>query len=400
MMNETNKQPISVDCILVCLYFTALPLTVVTTPWGSLLKLISIPIAVILGARLLLGRCHFTLNYIHFTYTVYILYTVALLLMYRNESSVTITKDMALGLLMLIMISVRIYNEREREWMETAWIIVGVVCVIAALTSTESLSKTESRAVIRIFGFEEDQNHFCAYFIMAMLVSIKRILQRRKFYPLYILLIILSFYSIFKTGSRGGLIGVLAGIFVYILLGMKNIKSRIAITIVGVLVGVAVITVVFPNLPEDVRERYSVESVMESGGTGRFEIWGYLLNYTARSSGRMIHGSGVFSSNEILSKAGFLNGVAHNAYIQVLSDEGIIGLFLFLTVIAACLIRTVGRQTLYVCAFISLLAFSMSLTFYVFKPYLNIMMMCAMTFEKDLPENVLRTTQRGDQNNV
>ncbi len=398
--NKVQKDALSVECILACIYFVCLPFTVVTTPFGSLLKLITLPIAAVLTLRMLMGKSALALNYIHFTYVIYILYTVILLMVYHESITVVTTKDMALGLFMLLVISMRIYNGREKEWMESAWIIVGVTCIIIALSSNEVVSRSEQRAVIRVLGFEEDQNHFCAYFIMPLLISVKRFMEKRRFYPVYILIIILSFYAILKTGSRGGLIGVLAGLLVYILFGIKSIKARIAVVMASILVALAVVTVVVPNLPEDVRHRYSITAVKEDGGSGRFEIWSYLLDYTLRSPQRTIRGSGLFSTYEILQDGGFRNGVAHNAYIQIFNDKGIIGLLLFFIVLCVCFIRNVRRQPLYTCAFISLMAFSMSLTFYVFKPYLNIMMMCAMTFEETLPENHLKAVLRGEQDNV
>ena len=139
------------------------------------------------------------------------------------------------------------------------------------------------------------------------------------------------------------------------------------------------ITVALPLLPDDVVGRYSVDSVVESGGTGRFEIWRFLLDYTFKNPSRLIRGSGLLSTYDIMYAAGFQNGVAHNAFIQVLSDEGVIGLLLFLAVMAACILRNLRRAPLYACAFFALAAFAVSLTFYVFKPWLNIMMMCAVS---------------------
>ena len=114
-----------------------------------------------------------------------------------------------------------------------------------------------------------------------------------------------------------------------------------------------------------------------------------------RSPSRMIWGSGVNSTYEILYGAGFANGVAHNTFLQVFNDQGMIGLLLFLILIAACFGRNAVRQPLYACALTAIMAFAMSLTFYTFKPYLNIMMMCAMTFEDTLPEHGL--TNRGEE---
>lgn len=383
-MSDTIKEKISIECILACIYFACLPFTVVTTPAGSLLKVVTIPIAAILMIRLFMGKSELTLNYIHFFYGLYMLYTVGMLVVYSEDISVVTTKDMILGYLMLMLITMRIYNSREKELIETAWIAVGLVCIYVCVTSTEVVSEVENRAVVRVFGFEEDQNQFCAYLIMPVLISIKRIFERRKFYPVYIMILLLSFYAVLKTGSRGGLIGVFAGAAIYIFIGMKSMRARLGVILAAVAVGLLFVSVVMPMLPEDVRARYTIEAVQNDGGSGRFEIWQFLLNYTVQRPERLIRGSGVFSTYSIMRSGGLRNGVAHNAYIQILNDEGMIGLLLFVTVIALCIFRTIKREPHYAAGMVSLLAFSMSLTFYVFKPYLNIMMLCAMSFE-DMP---------------
>ena len=393
-MSDTIKEKISIECILACIYFACLPFTVVTTPVGSLLKVVTIPIAAILMIRLFMGKSELTLNYIHFFYGLYMLYTVGMLVVYSEDISVVTTKDMILGYLMLMLITMRIYNSREKELIETAWIAVGLVCIYVCVTSTEVVSEVENRAVVRVFGFEEDQNQFCAYLIMPVLISIKRIFERRKFYPVYIIILLLSFYAVLKTGSRGGLIGVFAGAAIYISIGMKSMRAILGVILAAIAVGLIFVSVVMPMLPEDVRARYTIEAVQSDGGSGRFEIWQFLLNYTVQRPERLIRGSGVFSTYSIMRSGGLKNGVAHNAYIQILNDEGMIGLLLFVTVIALCIFRTIKREPHYAAGMVSLLAFSMSLTFYVFKPYLNIMMLCAMSFE-DMP-HLRKRRNKGD----
>lgn len=393
-MSDTIKEKISIECILACIYFACLPFTVVTTPAGSLLKVVTFPIAAILMIRLFMGKSELTLNYIHFFYGLYMLYTVGMLVVYSEDISVVTTKDMILGYLMLMLITMRIYNSREKELIETAWIAVGLVCIYVCVTSTEVVSEVENRAVVRVFGFEEDQNQFCAYLIMPVLISIKRIFERRKFYPVYIMILLLSFYAVLKTGSRGGLIGVFAGAAIYISIGMKSMRARLGVILAAIAVGLIFVSVVMPMLPEDVRARYTIEAVQSDGGSGRFEIWQFLLNYTVQRPERLIRGSGVFSTYSIMRSGGLKNGVAHNAYIQILNDEGMIGLLLFVTVIALCIFRTIKRESHYAAGMVSLLAFSMSLTFYVFKPYLNIMMLCAMSFE-DMP-HLRKRRNKGD----
>ena len=390
---KPEKEKISLDCIMACLYFVCLPLTVITTPLGSMLKVVTMPTVAVLAIRLLMGKSRLTFNYIHVAYIVYVLFTFYELTYYNSERAVTTTRDMALGLAMFLLISIRIYNNREKEFIEDVWLVVGVICIIAAFTSTEVVSEVEERAVIKIFGYEEDQNQFCSYFIMSVLICVKRIIEKRKLTPVYIGMILLIFYSILKTGSRGGLIGIVLGIFAYIMIGIKSVKTKVLICVVALLLAAIVIFIIFPLLPSTVTERYSVEQVAEDKGSGRFDLWEYLLKYTLDKPERIIRGSGLLSSYTILYGAPdktFKNGVAHNTFVQIFNDQGLIGLLIFSVVMFACLFRPFSTDKIYSCAFFALMAFSMSLTFYVFKPYLNIMMMCAMSFEGQLPEDILR----------
>lgn len=246
---EQNDRAVSAECILACIYFICLPFTVVTTPLGSLLKVITMPITAALLVRMLMGKSEISFNYVHFTYVFYLIYTVSLLFVYSESRAVITTKDMLLGALMFMLISMKIYNEREKSLMESAWLIVGIICIYACLSSKEVVSESMSRVVIRILGFEEDQNQFCAYLIMPTLVCIKRFLEKGRLKPFYVALLILSLYSILKTGSRGGLLGILLGIGVYALIGIKSVKARAALVCSAAVVTLFMMTVIVPRLP-------------------------------------------------------------------------------------------------------------------------------------------------------
>ena len=51
-MTVNAKEKISIDCFLAGIYFLCLPFTVVTTPFGSLLKLVTLPVVLMLLVRL------------------------------------------------------------------------------------------------------------------------------------------------------------------------------------------------------------------------------------------------------------------------------------------------------------------------------------------------------------
>ncbi|MDD4690189.1 MAG: O-antigen ligase family protein [Eubacteriales bacterium] len=381
---------ISIDCVMACIYFLSLPFTVVTTPFGSLMKIITMPVTAVLLYKLIFGKTKpLAFNSVHLVYSVYVLYTVCGLFFLMNDMSVLHTKDMLLTYFVMTLISIRVYNDKEIDLIESSWVLVGVYCAYLALTSTEVANEFENRTIVYVLGFREDPNQFCAYFIMPVMICIKRIVEKRKFTLLYIVLLILIMYSVLRTGSRGGFLGIIIGIVMCIFLAVKSFKAKIALIMIGILSAIIIMTVVFPLLPEDVQVRFSVESVVEDNGAGRFDIWKYLFNYSLEKPERFLLGSGLFSTYTILEEAKVVDkaGAAHNQFVQVLTDQGVIGVVLFLTLIATCFFRSWKRNPYYACAFVAVMVFSMSLTLYLFKPYINILIMCAITYIMQEGEN-------------
>ena len=118
----------------------------------------------------------------------------------------------------------------------------------------------------------------------------------------------------------------------------------------------------------------------------------------------MLHGSGMLSTYPIMEAnksaggAFELGRVAHNQFVQVFTDQGLIGLLGFLALIFTCIFRNIKKEPYIVSAFVSVMSFSISLTMYVFKPYLNIIMMCAMDFnDKDSEKNEMSDDKKAIQ---
>lgn len=381
---------ISIDCWAACLYFLCMPFTVVQTPFGSLLKVITMPIVAVLGVKIFIGKTKtMQANSVHFVYGAYIIFCFAQLLFYRGAEARITTSDMVQAFFVLLLITMRVYNEEEQKMIENIWIIVGIICAIVCITSTTTINQYENRIQIYILGYEEDVNHYPMYFTMPLVVAIKRITEKSKLMPLYAGLIVAMLYSVLKLGSRGGLIGVVCGIFACILFGAKSLQSKIGTMVAVVVVAVVVVLVLFPLLPEDVQQRFTVENVVESGGTGRVDIWKFSLSYTFEKPERIMFGSGLFSTYSIFpSTARVTNYVCHNQFIQTFFDQGIFGLSFYIATYAACIGRNIKKNPYYAAAMVAIFGFSISLTMYVLKPYINILMMCAMCFESD--NHVLR----------
>ena len=128
---------ISPDCLAVCLYLVFLPGTIVETPVGSLLKAVTIPVILILFYKLFFGESKpIRFNAIQGVYVLYTAYTVWELLLLNTETSQTMTKDMVLTCAAIVLMSMRVYNSTERDFMEKTWIAVGIISLYFGLFST------------------------------------------------------------------------------------------------------------------------------------------------------------------------------------------------------------------------------------------------------------------------
>lgn len=385
-----NKEKYSLEIFAVCAYYLSMPLTFVTLIKGmSILKLITIPIAFFLVILMFVGKHEVSFNCVHLIYALYILYAFASLLILNIDESVTIVQDMSLAFAVMIMATCKVYNQREKQLISYTWLLVGLISALLCVTSQSTIAG--DRTVIVIMGSREDPNQFCAYFILPILYALDKVVKREKIIWLFSLpYIVIIFYAILKTGSRGGLIGIVCAVACFIAIGIKNLKTKIIIFTAIILVVVIFLGIIFPMLPAVVQERYSVERVQEDKGSGRFDIWNYLVQYVFEHPQNMLTGFGLCSTLQIMKDALFSNGYAHNQWIQEFIDQGIIGLILFTLLLAACFFRNIKSNLICSCAIVALIAFTMSLTFYTFKPYVNIIMLSAMSFEGELSSDRIR----------
>lgn len=176
--------------------------------------------------------------------------------------------------------------------------------------------------------------------------------------------IFLLLYILLFTGSRAGILAIIATVFfgtILSLFNFKKIKKRALVTLVILFpLSFFVIQSIIEQLPTSILSRLSLQNFLlaTSGANGRLDIWERAIN-TLNSEGNVLHlmfGHGFLSSEIVF-------GVTlHNLFLQVLYEEGVIGLIIILMLFYRIIKDAITEYKVDVlCESIGLLVLSMSL---------------------------------------
>ncbi len=229
----------------------------------------------------------------------------------------------------IIFFSLFHYTQHEYELLCKADIFSAWIASLSIIVGFISGGFLNSgRGGIVFLGQQIDPNFSCGYLVFAIASYTFFFLEtkEKKFIFLAFVLICISLI----TGSRGGLMST-AGTFIIVLFlyvfKKKNMKALFKI--IAVLILLCVVFFVFLRfLPESIGARFSMESVINSRGTGRIDIWLELLSDFIHSDWhRILFGNGLGAS-EYLSSTGH---VAHNSWIEYLLSFGVLGFCVYLS---------------------------------------------------------------------
>ncbi len=377
---------LSPGALLATLYFICMPLSIVPLPGGSsLLKYISILVGGLLILNLFMGKTRLKFNSIHFLLGAYLLYSIGSLFVSKSEGAIVILRGTLETSAIFFLITLKVYNKAESELLIFSWVIVGLMTTAIMLMGSVSLEEGSGRVTMGFGGGNEDPNQLCGYFILPVLFCMEKILLKNRFRVFYMLLLVAMVFVVFRTGSRGGLIAVLAAVLVYAFLALKTT----AMNKLKVLLGLIILSLVFvcffvPRLPEDVKERLSISSLEEDQGSGRLQLWAITIDAIKQSEKGMIFGYGLGSTAVFFANAFSGHGVAHNHWLQLWCDQGFIGMMLFSSMFALGIKDKFKKSPVISVSLFGMLVLSMTLTMYAYyKPFWNTLMMAGMNLRYD-----------------
>lgn len=380
MLKSPNAK-ISAHCLLACLYFLLLPTTIAVNSGGnSILKLATLPIGLYFLITIVVSKKVLQLNTVHLLLCLFTLLTVVTLFVDSDSTSVDYVIGYGLNAILYICLSVVKYSDRELKLLEDVQILLLMALIGITLFSEDS---ELNRSTLTIFGQESDPNYFVGYFIFPLSITIKRII-RSKYRIAYFLLALLSIYCVFLSGSRGGLIAIGVLIISFALIYPKKLKHKFLLLLSGCVFMLCAWLFIVPILPENIIARLSVENVIETGGSGRWSIWKSMMDEIVNSPDEFLFGRGIHAMHEVAPDGKWRQVVAHNQIIQVLYNQGLIGLIAFTALTAGSFLRCIKKRKTVSVAIIGMMALSVSLSFnQTTRTFWNLIAYAAINFSED-----------------
>lgn len=159
----------------------------------------------------------------------------------------------------------------------------------------------------------------------------------------YVIQSILVMIALMMTGKRTLFIIPIVALLIYVMLFSKNNKF---IKLAGVGLGIsAFIIIAYTIIPE---ASLIIDRIINSGGdvlSGRENFWNYAMDMFHQNP---FFGRGFMSFNDFVFNQGFRyygerwNYQAHNVYIQLLGETGIIGCGVIITLIVILIIKAIS----------------------------------------------------------
>ena len=252
-------------------------------------------------------------------------------ILWSVDKSITIQKNYAYTILPIFFIISQMANfEVEDKEIVKKFIVGGSVIFVFFVCITQGIKGIISGRFA--LTTEMDQNATCALLFLMFVVEDQRIADKKEqgksdLFNKVLLVIITWLY--FMTGSRGGLIALVAYIFIVYFFSHKR---KMRFLLVGILVGMFFYGIAPYILPTNIYDRLftisSYEMTLNSTKT-RVAIWTYCIEEVIPQMEWYGLGTGV-PPYIIGGHFGYIYRGIHNTYLAMYMEYGILGLPVFL----------------------------------------------------------------------
>ncbi len=265
------------------------------------------------------------------------------------------------------------YSEQDYERLKKAFVIQGVVLLILCFTFG---TYQDNRFWIISSTTGADPNYLSGWFILPVAMVSEFLLRKNNIFIKALLLVemVLSFYFVAQSGSRSGLLCIAFVVLVYTTWMLRSeIRRKPLYGIVGIVGFVFLLSVAVKMIPANTLYRFTGASDAGSLG-GRTRIWGNLMNALFSHPLGLICGMGQGAAP---SYSGF-DRVAHNTFMDILFENGMIGLLFYLYFFIVALKRAFKKDIAMGIALVAtgVLIFTLSSTYMRFLIFILFMADC------------------------
>lgn len=380
MIDKLKKIDIGLSCILSCLYFIALPLTIITNAAGSsFLKILTIPIAGYLAISLIFYKGKIELNIIHFFSALFLISVVITLFADSSNASLMYVRGYIETIALLFLMTVKQYSKNEIEVFEITQLVLLGILICLGFSGADWYG---DRNTMTLFGATCDPNYFAGLFLLPTAVALKKVKENKIYTVVCPVLIILGAYIVVTSGSRGGLLALAVTVVSYVFINARSAKQVLIGLGITIILAIGLWIIVIPLLPESVSERFSLSALIESRGTYRADIWASMLNTIKHSTWELFCGRGITAYHEMMVNGRLEHVVAHNQFIQSLYNQGIFGFLAFVLVSGCAICRNIKKRGYISAAMLGMLALAMTLTINPsIKAFWNLLIYSAFSFQ-------------------
>lgn len=252
---------------------------------------------------------------------------------------------MAVQILCCVLVSQISLNKREIAFIRNAFVIAIVLYALLIIRSCLTTVRYY-HGDVPLFGTSFDPNYLGLPLVAGINLLVDDILQNRK--PiLHGIMAVIVVIAVMYTASRGSLLTMALGcslnLFSYIFFRKDKIWKKVIWVVIIILFIVFAIGYM--------QTAFSLEwermtSFGENADNGRFDLWRQAVQIWSRHP---IFGYGFDTTMRVFSRA------AHNTYLQLSADFGLVGMFLMTMAGIGIIKRAIRCETAYFVVFVSML---------------------------------------------
>ena len=379
--------------ISLALYAAIIPFdNVLSTGIGTVTKYVGIAVAlVVLADRIVVGQSRVVRPpSAVFWWLLFACMAVASVFWSVSPAATFSALDTLVGLIAVFSITtIQPWESRHLKLIERGVLVGGIIASIITIYLAYSgrYYLWTERASLVLGQRLTDPNHFGASLILPIAVALNKVLNKEKHIWWLIVSVFVMGMALAFTGSRGAMAGVAAAaIYVF----WKNRRS-LKTVFFGLAIALVVVFLAPKVLPPVLLSRFMIANILSTQAAGRIPLWRLAIVAFLQ---RPFIGWGYDSFSTLTQ--GLLSQwvwwqvqygqVAHNIYLQSLSELGILG-FVFLIMAlykSYCHVSTLAaRFTFYrgvAAAVVGVAVVSLSLGTLNYKYFWLIQMLAASTF--------------------